>query len=79
MMLPSITTDIKRNDNFLRITKIFGGSSDFTNWESGGCPVFFPLICILHPLYRLPRTGCQSTIRGRPEYHYRYSPTVKSN
>ena len=41
-MLQSITTEIMRNYNFfLRITKIFGGSPDFMNWASGGCPDFF--------------------------------------
>ena len=41
MMLQSITTEIMRNDNFfLRITKIFGGSPDFMNGASGGCPDF---------------------------------------
>ena len=27
--------------------KIFGGSPDFMTWASGGCPVFFSLICTL--------------------------------
>ena len=43
---------------YLRITKIFGGSPDFMNWASGGCPDFF---LNLHTALRMDMNICMYT------------------